>query len=113
VALLGGGEWRDRWVLVDCAVFGNHDTGLRRPLVFLEVGPEVKSITVGRVWDRVTCTVCSLDRVVRATALSDVLSDYLIEVVRVLVVLLVCARWVVIGVLRCRQLVAKVREISR
>jgi cell division protein FtsL len=46
-------------------------------------------------------------------ALSDVLSDDLVEVVRVLVVPLVCALWVVIGVLRCRQLVAKVREIGR
>jgi hypothetical protein len=113
VALLCGGEGRDRWVLVDGAVFGDHNTGLRRAPVFLEVGPEVWAIAVGRVWDRVTCTVCSLDRVVRAAALSDVLSDDLVEVVRVLLVLLVCARWVVIGVLRCRELAAEVREISR
>jgi hypothetical protein len=112
VALLSGSERRDCWVLVDCAVFRNDNTGLRRPLVFLEVGPEVWSIAVRRVWDRLTCTVCSLDRVVRAAALSDVLNNDLVDVERVLVVL-VCARWVVIGVLRHRKLVAKVREIGR
>ena len=109
VTLLGGGERRDRWVLVDCAVFRNDNTGLRRPLVFLEVGPEVWSVAVGRVWNRLTCTVCSLDRVVRAAALSDVLSDDLVDVVGVLV-LLVCARWVV---LRHGKLAAEVREVSR
>ena len=113
VALLGGGEGGNRWVLVDGAVFGDHNTGLRRAPVFLEVGPEVWAIAVGRVWDRVTCTVCSLDRVVRAAALSDVLSDDLVEVVRVLLVLLVRAQWVVIGVLRCRELAANVRKIGR
>jgi hypothetical protein len=78
----------------------------------LEVGPEVGAIAVGRVWDRFTCTLCSFDRIVRAAALSDVLSDGLVDVVRVLV-LLVCARWVVLGVLRRGKLAAKVREIGR